>query len=56
MTGFCRQWWPKKKTERIQVVNSGLIVEPARVVIETDPALTDQGLPPGPDTSWSVKT
>jgi hypothetical protein len=55
ITGYCRQWWPKKKSERVQNVTSSLIVEPARVVNESDPALTDQGKAPDADTSWSVK-
>lgn len=55
ITGFCRQWWPKRKSERIQNVTTGMIVEPARVVNESDPALTDQGKAPDSDTSWSVK-
>ena len=61
MTGFCRQWWPKKKSERIQVINSSLVVAPAIIfetpsTDDTNEPLTDQGLPPNGDTSWAVKT
>lgn len=56
ITGFCRQWWPKKKSERVQVVDTGVIIEPPRFVNESDVAVTDQGVPPGSDDPFSVKT
>ncbi len=61
ITGYARQFWPKKVSPMIDVVNSTFTVartDPALVVAAPDaeelPPVTDEGEPPGDDDSWSV--